>query len=100
MRKSEHPTNSKKVLRVHFEDLIYKYEETVKTIENFVGFDSDKHINKKRRFNPDLSIKNTQLFNGKTDYENEIKIIEKELKEYLYEFPYNLNNLTADTVEF
>ena len=28
------------------------------------------------------------------------KIIEKELKEYLYEFPYNLNNLTADTIEF
>ena len=49
--------------------------------------DSKIHINKKTKFNPDISINNTQLFRN---YENqeEMEIIERELKEYLYDFPF------------
>lgn len=99
MRESEKKCNSNKVLRIKFEDLIYNYDKELERITNFLGFTSKDHINKKKRFNPDISIKNTQLFRKK-DYMEEIKIIEKELKKYLYNFPTELNNDVKDTVEF
>ena len=75
------------VLRIKFEDLIYKYDETLKIIYNFLNIKKEAHIHKKEKFIPEKSIDNTQLF---INYQNkeEIKIIEKELKEYLYDFPY------------
>lgn len=100
MRESEHKTDSKKVLRVRFEDLIYNYDDTVKCISKFVGFNASDHINKKTRFIPEKSINNTQVFNGNKDYAKEVKIIEKELAAYLYNFPYNLNNSVEKTIEF
>lgn len=100
MRESEHIKESNKVLRIKFEDLIYNYDKTVETIRKFIGFDEKMHIAKKTRFIPELSIKNTQVFNGKKEYKKEVKIIEKELKEYLYQFPYSLENKVEDTVEF
>lgn len=99
MRKSEIITNSKKVLRIRFEDLIYKYDETINKIEKFMGFTEKDHIKPLTRFKPELSVKNTQLFNCK-EYEREAKIIEKKLKEYLYDFPYGLENDIEETVEF
>lgn len=100
MRESEKPVTSNKVLRINFEDLVYKYDETVKKVMEHLEFTEEMHINKKQRFNPDLSIKNTQIFNSDSKYKEEMKIIEEELKEYLYEFPYVLNNKVEDTVEF
>ena len=100
MRESEKKSNSKNILRIHFEDLIYDYEGTLKNIIKFVGFTEKDHINKKTRFNPDLSIKNTQLFNSDEKYKEEIQLIEEELKEYLYKFPYRLENNIEDTLEF
>ena len=100
MRKSEKESLSSKILRINFEDLIYKYEETVNLVMKHLDFTKDMHINKKQRFNPDLSIKNTQLFNGSNKYDKEMKVIEQELKEYLYEFPYTLNNKIENTIEF
>lgn len=99
MRESEIGCNSSKVLRVKFEDLIYNYDSKLKEITKFLGFTEQDHINKKTRFNPDLSIKNTQLFNNPI-YKEEIKVIEDELKEYLYDFPYKINNNVENTVEF
>ena len=99
MRKSEKKCTSSKVLRIKFEDLIYKYDETVDKITKHLGFFKEDHINKKTRFNPDLSIKNTQLFNNPI-YKEEIKVIESELSQYLYEFPYSLENFVENTVEF
>lgn len=99
MRESEIKANSRKIYRVKFEDLVYNYDKTIKEITKFLGFQEKDHINKKTRFKPELSIKNTQLFRDKK-YLNENKIIEKELKEYLYDFPYEINNSVKDTVEF
>ena len=65
-----------------------------------LNFTEDMHIHKKERFNPDLSIKNTQIFNSSHKYDEEMKIIEKELKEYLYNFPYVLDNKIENTIEF
>lgn len=99
MRESEIPSKSNKILRIHFEDLIYNYEQELDKITKFVGFTKENHINKKKRFNPEISKKNTQTFR-KTEYKEEIRIIEKELKQYLYKFPYQLDNDVKDTVEF
>lgn len=99
MRESEIRSESNKVLRIKFEDLIYKYNETLEMILKHLGFTKKDHVNKKSRFNPEISIKNTQLFNN-AKYKKEIEIIEKELKEYLYDFPYSLENQVANTVEF
>lgn len=100
MRRSEKNYSSSKVLRLHFEDLIYNYDESVNKVINHLGFSKEMHINKKKRFNPDLSIRNTQIFNSSNKYNYEIKIIETELKEYLYNFPYVLNNPVENTMEF
>lgn len=99
MRESEKECTSNKVLRVRFEDLIYNYDNKVKEITEFLGFKESDHINKKTRFNPEISIKNTQLFR-KEEYQEESKIIEKKLHSYLYDFPYDMNNDVKDTVEF
>ena len=99
MRESEKECNSKKVYRVKFEDLIYQYDTKVKEITSFLGFREDEHINKKTRFIPEMSIKNTQLFRKK-EYQEETRIIEKKLKNYLYDFPYEINNDVKETVEF
>lgn len=99
MRESEKECTSNKVLRVRFEDLIYNYDSELNKIIRFLGFSDKEHINKKSRFNPDISIKNTQLFR-KEEYKEECKIIEKELNKYLYEFPYEINNDVKETLEF
>ena len=99
MRESEKECTSNKVLRINFEDLIYNYDTKTKEITKFLGFKESDHINKKTRFIPEMSIKNTQLFR-KEEYREECKVIEKELKKYLYEFPYVINNDVKETVEF
>lgn len=100
MRESEHKAESSKIYRVHFEDLIYNYKTTVADLMKFVGFSSKDHVKPKTKFIPELSIKNTQVFNGSEKYLKEVNYIEKELKEYLYEFPYRLENKVENTVEF
>ena len=99
MRECEKDCNSDKVLRVKFEDLIYNYNNELNRIMKFLNFTSKEHINKKTRFNPDISIKNTQLFR-KEEYKEEVKIIEKKLKKYLYNFSIEISNNVKDTVEF
>lgn len=88
LRKLEKDTSFSSVLRLHFEDLVYKYENTVNLVLEFLGESSSKHSLKLQKFNPERSIENTQLFLSKDEFKEETSVIEKELKEYLYEFPY------------
>lgn len=79
--------NREDVLFIQFEDLIYDYSNTVKTIEAFVG--CKDHVYIKKYFQPEKSIANTQLHNNpkyKNHFIEDIAYIEKELKEYLYSF--------------
>lgn len=99
MRESEQISNSKKILRIKFEDLIYNYEKTLEKIKNYMNFAEKDHTNKFEKFDPKLSIKNTQLFSN-NNYLKEIKIIEEKLSNYLYEFPYKLCNSIEETLEF
>ena len=76
-------------LNIQFEDLIYKYEETVEKIQLFFGLSSENHVKPRQYFNPDISIKNTQLWNLYTMYSKDIEYIEKHLEKYCYCFPEN-----------
>ena len=78
----------KNIMRVQFEDLVYRYEETVAEIENFLGISSSQHIRKKEKFNPHKSIENTQVFNTKDEWRQEVESIEFMLPDNLYTFPY------------
>lgn len=80
----------KNLLIIKFEDLVYKYAETTETIMDYLGIDRKHHTDKLKFFNPEYSIKNTQSFLMNKNAENEIKVIENKLGEYLYDFPYDI----------
>lgn len=79
--------NKSKIKNIKFEDFIYKYDESIEELFIFLKLDKEKHIRKKEYFNPSISINNTQIFKLHPELEEDIKKIEKELKEYCYNFP-------------
>lgn len=88
MRKLERYVEDSRILRINFEDLIYKYDSTVERIYSFIGVSAEAHKNKYKLLNPERSINNTQLF-ALEDYKRESEIISDRLKEYIYEFPFS-----------
>lgn len=72
-----------------FEDLVFKYNETVSMLEEWLGI---KQIRRKAFFLPECSVANTKLFCGFHEYDNDIKYIEEHLVDYLYPFDENYNN--------
>lgn len=72
------------VLCIKFEELVFEYEETVKKIELFLGL--NKHQDPKKHFKPERSMANTRLFEKCTKYADDIKKIEEQLGEFLYDF--------------
>ena len=81
---------------VHFEDMIYKYDEYVNKVLAFVGIDSSHHINPKKYFNPNDSGARTKLWIQYPEFNDSIAIIEKELAEFLYSFPENISFRVID----
>lgn len=73
------------VLRIQFEDLIYRYDETTKEVREFCNV-SGTAQQPRRYFNPDRSVANTQVFKRYPEYIDDIRYIERELKDYLYPF--------------
>lgn len=90
LNNNEKEVKDDRILDIYFEDLIYNYEDTVKKIEIHCGLNTVQHEKKFEHFKPDKSIKNTQVFNLRDEWKDEIRIIEKELPEYLYVFPYRI----------
>lgn len=84
LRKYQERKDSEEILFLNFEELIYEYDSTVKKIENFLGI--SKHVNLKKYFKPDISINNTQLMHRYPESKEEVEYIERELKEYLFDF--------------
>mgnify|MGYP000865084983 CR=1 FL=1 len=76
-------------MRVHFEDLIYNYEEMVQKIEEFLGLKSEDHSDARMHFNPDDSIENSQVFRVNEEWEKEVKPIVELIPDLLYSFPYD-----------
>lgn len=82
---SDRKLNHKDVILLYFEDLIYKYDETIARLENFIGLQEKDHIYKFKKLDPLISVHNTRLFD-KNDFGEEINYIENELYEYLYDY--------------
>lgn len=76
--------DNKRILRLRFEDMVYKYEETTKKIRDFIGY--TENPNPKKYFDPALSVANTQVYKRYPQFADEVKYIEHELKEFLYDF--------------
>ena len=71
---------------IQFEDMIYQYDLTIKKLINWLGLDEKNHIKKKKIFKPSVSINNTQMWKKYLEASEEVKIIEKRLTEYLYDY--------------
>lgn len=87
MRHAERPFESARVHRIRFEDLVYRYDETVVGIKDILGIDDGVEQKTFQGFDPKRSINNTQLF-LLPEFAEESAIIAQGLAEYLYEFPY------------
>lgn len=98
MKKAERRVEGGKVLYIRFEDLVYKYDETVSKIEQFVGLKPEQHINPRTRFIPENSINNTQNFRIEKEWENEVKIFESQ-KNDIYDFPFERRTNLKDTFD-
>ena len=77
--------DSDKIMLIHFEDLIYKYEDTTKRIKEWIGLEEKNHIRPKQFLNPDISINNTRLWEKNQKYEAEANYIKLHLNEFTYE---------------
>lgn len=74
------------VCRLNFEDLIYEYESTRRTIALFCGLDLNSCSKKLQIFRPEKSINNTQVWKRDKYPETEIGVIEEKLEKYCYDF--------------
>lgn len=88
MRSAEQPCHSAHVHRIHFEDCVYNYHETLATVARTIGREtSDVGTSGGKHFDPGRSIENTQLF-LLPEMHAEGEIIANRLSSFLYPFPY------------
>lgn len=83
---------NKNVLLLHFEGLIFDYENSLLKLKTFLELHDEEHIKKGLYFNPEKSAKNTYKFKNYPQWEDDIFKIEKELSDYCYKFPDGLDN--------
>ena len=57
------------VLKIRFEDCIFKYEETLQQILTFLEMPQELHIRQREFFNPDVSKKNVALWKKHPQYD-------------------------------
>lgn len=84
LMKGNKAEENKRVHSIHFEDLIYKAQETRTKIEDFLDLKGSRYT--EGAFSPEKSINNTQLFLKFPQFKEDIRIIEGELSLYLYNF--------------
>lgn len=74
------------IMYIMFEDMIYNYKETTDKIREWIGLNNKNHIYPKKYMNPEISIKNTKLWESNIHYKKEADIIAKKLPDYLYNY--------------
>lgn len=84
------------VMYLRFEDMVYDYESVKNRIMKFCEL--KQHSKPKSIFDPKLSINNTQVFRRYPELMEDIKVIERELKDFLYPFE-NYNDLPDESGE-
>lgn len=85
-KKGKEPYDPDCVLQIQFEDMIYDYRNTSIKICDFVGLNYDSIEKEFSFFNPEVSIKNTHLWEKNKSYKKEIAYIENTLPEFLYNY--------------
>ena len=83
-RKTDEPCD--KALLVHFEDMVYHYDETTDKLMNFLALNKDNHKYPFAKFNPSISKKNTRQWEKYPEKGKDILYIEKNLKDFLYTY--------------
>ncbi len=84
VRKHQKRENDNGKLFVQFEEFVYNYDKVKQEIMDFLGL--HEHSNPKKYFDPSRSVNNTQLYLRYPDMQSDVKYIEENLKEYLYDF--------------
>ena len=84
------PIDDERVITIQFEDLIYKYDETIGFLEKKCNLKPEDHVRKGQVLRIEKSIQNTQLFRLDNRWNDEIAYITRELPEYLYDFKKNI----------
>jgi hypothetical protein len=74
------------VLRLKFEDSIYKYYDFTSKINSFLDLSDGDHAHPKTIFDPAVSKKNTKLWENEDIDQDSIKKIEDGLSEYCYPY--------------
>lgn len=85
------------ILNIHFEDMIYDYDRTTARIEAFFGGRLGAHVHPQQRFQPEVSVKNTQNFRIRPEWEEEVQVIAEKMTDSLYSFPYTLTPRLEET---
>ena len=75
-----------RALFLPFESLIYDYDASLEKIKTFTGLTTEEHAWKKKYFDPEKSIVNTQVYKRYPALKEDIKKIENELKEFCFPF--------------
>ncbi|GEP20245.1 sulfotransferase [Pediococcus argentinicus] len=70
---------------VRFEDMVFNYEDTTNNLMQWLGLKAEDQSKRKQIFDPAKSQNNTKLWLNKKDIVKDIKYIEENLSEYLYE---------------
>ena len=72
-----------RVLKMNFEELVYDYDNATQRINSFLNV-----VNNRPRtiFKPEISVANTNLIRRFPEFEEDVKVIEQKLSEYLFPF--------------
>lgn len=75
-----------KVMYLNFEDMVFRYDSTVRKIEDFFTLDAESHLNPKTYFIPERSAQNCRLWEKYPGERENISQIESELADWLYPY--------------
>ena len=78
--------DSRKVLRMNFEDMVYRYDATARRIMEFLGLNQKNHKYAGQYFKPEFSVQNTRQWERYPQLKEQIDIIEHMLPDMLYRF--------------
>lgn len=76
-------SDNHRIIKLNFEDLVLRYEETIAALCDRLGFNPEDHLSKGLYFSPEISKRNVQIWKNIADDKNLLKI-ENQLSPYLY----------------
>lgn len=85
-KKLSEEEDAQRVLRINFEDMIYRYDDTTRRIREFLGLSRENHKYPQRYFKPEVSAENTRQWERYPHLRGQIEEIEHMLPDMLYRF--------------